>query len=268
MDAAIAGFAGEPQLWCDDQFAVLPNSVLGFITLGESTDESHLTSPSTVIWKPRRINYAPSDEYTWLPSDVREVFDRSGRKVVRLRRHYIFLRAASVHQFVYAGEAHLGSYGGPRDDRAGNREARFTLNDRLPRHVWLECGGYSGWHFEVNHEDHIIGQDEFSKLEEILGRLGDQDYSHLRMTRYEEDSLTIHTNPERAWLMYLREPADCGLYLNDSTLDDEEEHFECVCGISLEFPASQTVSHSQAAQIARHFFKTGDLPDYVAWQEM
>ena len=265
MDAAIGSFAGEPQLRCDDQFVVLPDAVLGFITLGESKDESHSPSPSTVIWKPRRIDYAPADEYTWLPTDVREVFDRSGPKIVRLRRHYIFVRPNGAQDFVYVGESHLGSYGGPSDNSAGNREARFTLNDKLSRDVWLECGGYAGWQLDVNHKDHDIAQGDAAQLDELLAQLDDQDYSHLCMTRYEEDSLTIHTNPKRAWLMYLREPADRGLYLNDPALGDDEEHFECVCGISLDFPASQTASHSQAAQIARYFFQTGQLPKDVEW---
>lgn len=254
-------------MWCDDQFAVLPDAVLAFITFGESPGESHLSSPSTAIWKPSRIDYAPLDEFPWLPTDVREVFDRSGPKIVRLRRHHILVRPNGTQDFVYAGEAHLGSYGGPSDNSVGNREARFTLNDKLPREVWLECGGFSGWQIDVNHKDHVIAQGDSAKVDELLGQLGDQDYSHLCMTRYEEDSLTIHTNPKRAWLMYLREPADCGLYLDNPALGDDEEHFECVCGISLEFPLSQTVSHFEATQIARHLFKTGDLPSDVEWSE-
>jgi hypothetical protein len=41
--------------------------------------------------------------------------------------------------------------------------------------------------------------------------LNRQEFAHLQMTRYEEDSLTIHTNARRGWLMYLRFPADNGL---------------------------------------------------------
>jgi hypothetical protein len=56
-------------------------------------------------------------------------------------------------------------------------------------------------------------------------------------------------------------------YLNDPSIGDHEEHFECDCGISLDFPASQTVSRSQAADIAGHFFSNGKLPDSVRWVE-
>jgi hypothetical protein len=87
------------------------------------------------------------------------------------------------------------------------------------------------------------------------------------MTRYEEDSLTIYTNPSRAWLVYQREPDDSGLYLDDPTFGVGQEHFQCLCGISLDFPARQTVSHAQAAEIARHFFAHGKLPTSRGWYE-
>jgi len=87
------------------------------------------------------------------------------------------------------------------------------------------------------------------------------------MTRYEEDSLTIYTNPSRAWPGYLRGPNDSGLYLDDPALGVNLEHFQCGCGISLDFPASQTVSHAQAAEIARHFFAHGELPASRGWFE-
>jgi hypothetical protein len=268
MKDAIAGFNGQSQLWCDNQFAVLPDVVLGFITLGKSTDVSHLASSSTVIWKPGRIDYAPSDEYSWLPTDVREVFSRSATNVVRLRRHHLFVRPVDTADFVYAGEAHLGSYGGPQDTSVvGNREARFTLNKKLPRDIWLKCGGYDGWRLDVNHQDHVLAAGDDAALDELLRQLEVNDFSHLCMTRYEEDSLTIHTNAKCAWLMYLREPADCGLYLNDPARGDDEEHFRCTCGISLEFPSSQTISHTQAAQVARHFFRSGQLPSDLEWSE-
>src|SRR5690606_6459426 len=125
----------------------------------------------------------------------------------------------------------------------------FSLKKKLPREIWLECGGYNGWHVEANHRDQVLHQQEVDKFDKILAQLGGQDYSHLYMTRYEQDSLTIHTNPTRAWLMYLREPADAGLYVSDPQLGDDEEYFECVCGISLEFPRNQTVLHFEAASI-------------------
>jgi hypothetical protein len=264
-EAAIAEYDGEPRILCDGQFVVLPTAVLGFLTIGKSTDGSHLRGPTTVIWKPSRLDYSPSDQHPWFPHDAREGFDRSGHKVVRLRRHHIFVRSAGTTNYVYAGEAHLGSYQGPHGNGPGNREACFRLAKKLPRDVWLQCGGYSGWQVDVNHKEHVVSQDDRVGLDHLLDELAQSACSHLCITRYEEDSLTIYTNPSCAWLMYLRGPDDSGLYLDDPALSVKQEHFRCACGISLDFPARQTVSHSQAADIVRHFFSHGELPASMKW---
>jgi hypothetical protein len=162
--------------------------------------------------------------------------------VRKVREHCVFVRPWNRDEFVYAGSAHLGSYGGPEDSRPGNREACFTLDEHLPRDIWLACGGYRGWSVMLNHAVQVVEDGDSVAFDGLLERLTAQEYSHLCMTRYEEDSLTIHTNSNLAWLMYLREPWDGGLYLHDPSFGDREVHFQCVCGISMEFPASQTVS--------------------------
>ena len=48
------------------------------------------------------------------PEKVREVWDRTGEQVRKIRDHHLFLRTPSDDQFFYAGEAHLGSYGSTR----------------------------------------------------------------------------------------------------------------------------------------------------------
>jgi hypothetical protein len=182
--SALTQFDGEPQELCDGQFTVLPTAVLGFLTMVKSTDGSHLRNPSSVIWKPNRLDYASSEEHPWFPRNAREVFDRSGREVVRMRRHHIFIRFAGAIDYVYAGEAHLGSFGGPRGDYPGNREACFTLAQKLPRDVWLQCGGYSGWQIDVNHKEHVISQTDHADFDHLLEELAKPAYSHWCMTRY------------------------------------------------------------------------------------
>jgi hypothetical protein len=105
----------------------------------------------------------------------------------------------------------------------------------------------------------------FRKLAEDLPR---QEFSHLCMTRFEEDSLTLHTNDRRSWLMYLRYPGDGGIYTHDPDYTGEqevEEEFRCVCGIGLEFPARQTLPRDLAIRAAEEFFTTGELPRSVPW---
>lgn len=265
MSKAIAEFGGNAQMWCDEQFAVLPTFVLCFFTISAGPDGTLLAGPSRVVWKPQRLDYAPNDEYSWLPSAVREVNDRSGPAIVHLREHILFIRTGDMDHFWYVGKVHLGSYG-TRGNGLSDREACFSLYEKVPREIWLACGGYSGWRTEIDHKEHICC--DLASFKEVLNRFTSGGYSHFSMTRYEEDSLAIHMNPrQRAWVMYLRDAGDSGLYVDDPKLGAAEEHFRCVCGISLEFPASQTVSTDGAARIAQVLFETGSLPEDVCFTE-
>ena len=89
---------------------------------------------------------------------------------------------------------------------------------------------------------------------------------HISLTRYEDDSLHVHENERCAWLVYLREPADSGLYLDSGIVRaDPDEYFRCDCGIDLQFPTRQTVSVLDALGIVRYFFREGALPTSWNW---
>ena len=258
------------RFWCDDQFAVLPKVILCFITVGKRTDKSHLSDPSTVNWKPSRFDYAVGEEFPWFPKVVREVYRRRGQRVVPLRRHHMFLRPCRTRDFVYAGEAHLGNYrSASADGDFRHCEACFRLlnKKKLPRSLWLKCGGYADWCIEVKHKKRVVAQRDRLSFDKLLDRMEREKYSHLSMTRYEADSLHVYTNPTRAFPVYSPTPDHSGLYLRDSKLGTDETDFRCVCGISLDIPQCLTVSHSRAAQIARHFFRTGKLPSRVEWRQ-
>ena len=75
----------------------------------------------------------------------------------------------------------------------------------------------------MNHVESIVAENDQTAFDRILDELTAKDYSHLTLTRYEDDSLQIFTNPNSAWIMYLREPDDSGLYLNDPTRGDSEK---------------------------------------------
>jgi hypothetical protein len=109
---------------------------------------------------------------------------------------------------------------------------------------------------------------DLSGFRSLLGELSSQKFGHLQITRYEEDSLTIHTNSGRGWLMYLRFPADGGLYTHDVEYDGDpeaEEYFVCACGIDLQFRVSQTLPKPEALRVIEDFFVTGELPRSVPW---
>jgi hypothetical protein len=259
MADAVAAFgAGEyGEVYCDGQFVVLPSAVLCFVTTGATPDGSHVESPSQVLWRPDpRV---PSvKEYDWLPEPVREARD-----------HHLFLRGKSDGRFFHAGGAHLGSYGGSRN-AAGvpTFHATFSLDQKLPRDVWVQLGGYPGWLVEVNHESHRVDAGDRAAFERLIAQLPRQPFSHLNMTRYEEDSLSVFTNSRRGWLMYLRHPADGGMYTHDPDYrgpPDSVEVFRCACGIDLEFPTGKTLARALAGRAAVDFFQGGQLPQWVHW---
>jgi hypothetical protein len=68
--------------------------------------------------------------------------------------------------------------------------------------------------------------------------------------------------------MYLREPADGGLYTHDVNYQGDtkaEELFRYVCGIDLEFPARSTLPRESAMRVTEEFFVHGMLPKSFPW---
>jgi Immunity protein Imm1 len=269
VEEAIAAFdaTSAAELLCDRQFVILPTAVLCMATVGDPATRPNLSNPSHVVWRPARIDYAPIDDVPWLPSKVREVRGADRRKI---REHHVFLRLPSDESFFYAGKAHLGSYGGPRSGGTPwQRTADFRLNEKVPRSEWLRLGGYPGWLIEINHRDERVDNGDLGALRRLTAELPRQEFSHLSMTRYEEDSLTLHTNARRGWLMYLRDPKDGGLYTSDPAYTGDRrarEMFRCVCGIELDFPADQTLPRVLAIRLVEEFFASGSLPQSTSWQ--
>jgi len=269
IDEALGAFnASAPEFHCDKQFVVVPQAVLCFATIGETSSQSHVPSPSSLTWRPLRLDYEPGDSIPWLPKSVREVCDRSRKPIQKLREHHVFLRKDKEGKFLYAGVAHLGSYECVRTGDPAKLSANFSLNAKLPRDAWLKFGGYPGWLVEVNHRCHRLGFEDTAIFEKLVQELPSQEFSHLSLTRYEEDSLTLHTNATRGWLMYLERPDDGGIYVRDPgwTGDAErQEIFRCGCGIDLEFPAQHTLPRELAIAAVVEFFKTRQLPRRVDW---
>ena len=216
---------------------------------------SRFTSPSELVWIPTRLDYAPEDATPWLPTAAREV-----------RTHEIFARCPAKPGYVYCGRAHLGSWGGRPD--VGDVSASFSLGERLARRIWLSLGGYSGWMFHLQHEPMEVAAGDREPLGRLLDDLATHTQGHLQMTRYEQDSLDVFTNPERAWLMYLRTPDCSGVYLDPaSTAAHPDEVFRCGCGIEVEHPRRETTSHAEARAIVEAFFRTGELPRSHRWSD-
>src|SRR5262245_2270597 len=183
-DEGIAAFgdAASAKLLCDGQFAVLPTAVLCLTTLGDPATQPYMLFPSSVMWKPARPDYDPADKIPWLPTKAREPRGADGGKI---REHHLFLRAPGDERFVYAGGAHLGSWG---DNQKPNcKEAGFSLAVKLPHDIWLHLGGYAGWRVELDHhKDQFLDHGDVAAFQRLIEELARHNSAHLYLTRYEE----------------------------------------------------------------------------------
>lgn len=268
-EGAVAAFGSEAacEWYCCRQFAVLPFTVLCFATVGTRPGQSAMVSPSEVRWRPGNLNYHPEERTPWLPKKVSDVWSRGSKGRRRIREHHMFLRTDAAEEYLYAGPAHLGSYGSDGESSPIGVAVEFSLSSKLPRDVWLELGGYSGWKVEVNHETRFIDEGDTLAFDSMLCRLLEPEYSHVSMTRYEEDSLTLFMNSQRAWVMYHERAPSRELCAYDAGYDvGGDEEFQCACGIKLEFPGGQTIARELATRAAVEFLRCGQLPAFIEWK--
>jgi hypothetical protein len=261
--AAIAAFGASQAAvsYFDGDFVVVEETVVCLFTMSPHGSAS-LASSSRLTWsapQSRRASFLSLESW---PQEVVDVFDRSGAKIVRKRQHQLFLRRTARSDYTYVGPAHLESYG-------ADGRARFELATRLPREHWNALGGYVGWMFERDHAESRIDEGDDDALVAQLAEFATQSSSHIVLTRYEEDALHVYKNERTAWVMYLRDPTDTGLYpvpaMPAST--GQTEHFRCDCGIDLEFPSGQCLPIAQALDIVRGFFAAGELPSDHNWSD-
>jgi hypothetical protein len=260
IDEAVAAFepAGTAEFLCDHQFVIFPKAILCMATVGDPAKQTHVSSASHVVWKPGQIDDMTLDQ-RWSVHD--KVTEAWGSERQRIKEHHVFLRLPGDESFLYAGKAHLGSYSAA--------EANFTLNEKLPRDEWLRLGGYPGWLVDVSNRSERIDPGDLDAFQRLLAEIAGQEFSHLSMTRFEEDELTVHTNARRGWLLYQRDPADysfCGRDPTETGLGEADELFRCgCCGIVLNCSADHTVPRDLAIRVAEHFFTVGELPRTLRW---
>jgi len=266
---ALGGANASPAWFCDNDFAVLPEAIVCLFTVGVGGSDAHtrLISPEQVEWHPTRLDFDPDDNIPWLPTPVREV--RSADRRTLLRPHHVFLRAASDEQYIYTGRAHLGSYGSSHSPRTpADVRAAFTLSAPLPRDAWITMGGYPAWLVEVDHTSYRLDSGDVAGFRALLDRMAGETFSHLRLTRYENDMLFLFTNPDRACLWHQQGWSPPCLRAEDADYDGNlraAESFSCACGIELRFRPAHTLTRDAAFHAAAGFFATGTLPTDVPW---
>jgi hypothetical protein len=260
IEEAVAAFepAGSPEFFYDQQFVVMDKAILCMATVGDPVTQTHVSSASLVVWKPGRIDDVPLQQ-RWDAHD--KITEAWGPERKRIKQHHVFLRLPGEEKFLYAGQAHLGSYSAA--------EADFTLDEKLPRAEWLRLGGYPGWLIHLNKRCERVDTGDLEAFRRLTSEMAGQEVSQLRMTRFEEDVLDVYINARRGWLLYQRDPADygyCGRDPAETGLAEGDELFRCgCCGIVMNCPADHTVPRELAIQVAEHFFTAGELPRTLRW---
>jgi hypothetical protein len=260
-EEGVAAFAEGPGQWlCDGQFAALPGRVLGFFTLGDPGAGPSVETPTRVLWRPGRPDYAPDEEEPWLPRAVREPRGPDGE---RHREYHLFLRAPSEERYLYAGPAGLGGWTNPFVPQAD-----FLLRARLPREAWERLGGYPGWRVWVDGHSERLEDGDTAGLARLLARLTPEQGS-ICLTRYEEDNLTVALNADRGCVWYTGPDGRSHGAARDPAGEAGAGEMVLIPDpyLAYEVPREDTVPRPLAIEAAREFFRTGRRPECVAWPE-
>jgi hypothetical protein len=269
-DPAIAKF------FCDRQFAIVRRATLCFATMGDPERGTKLLSPSTVAWKPARLDYHPERREPWLPAPLTRCVERNG---AWLPLHYMFLRASGDRQFVYAGIAELPSFGEIPENGRIQHAARFYLDAKLPQDLWVRLGGYPGWLVGFNGTQRRFAADDVTGFEQLLaGVPAAPGYWEVSLAGYEEHWFTVRFNTRRARLQFVPDAErriraqglDCtALESWDPACPTprKREFFGNDGQIDVVYAAGRTVPRELGIRAAVEYFRTGRLPECVRWRE-
>jgi hypothetical protein len=214
--------------------------------------EARLVRPISIGWQAERA-YAQSRDMEFLPAEIRE------RQPCTL--HAFFALPGSTTDFLYAGEAHLASYGYRSHDAPA--EVHLSLLRRLPEEVWLALGGSRG--FSVHGATTQVDGLDPEAAETEVRRLVASGDAKIWIGDHSERTLTVLVNADRAFVMLLLEDRDESVVAGESAAegDDTPERF----GNDQvdEFPRQRTATHEQAMSCVRSFLRDGSLDPGVRW---
>jgi hypothetical protein len=277
LKRAVAAF-GDPasaEYFCDRQFAVVRGTRLCFATTGDPKSGTKLLTPSTVSWRPARLDYHPERQIPWLPAPLTRCVERNGGY---LPLHHMFLRAAGDRQFVYAGIAELPMFGEIPDGGQVQHSARFHLDAKLPRDLWVRLGGYPGWMVEFNGTRQPFAADDVAGFERFLAGVPTASgFWEVSLAGYAENWFTVRFNAGRAWLRFVADAEravrtqgmDCpALESSDPTCPTprKREHFGDEGYDRVTRPAGRTVPRELGVRAAVEYFRTGRLPQCIRWR--
>jgi Immunity protein Imm1 len=251
---AIVALAGEPaREACGGQLVIGRDRLAWLAT----PPEGSFPAPSQFRWIAARRYREASDEFGFLPAEVR---DRAAPTEQGIE---MFFGPEGSNKFIYVGEGSLVTYGFSHSASLG--EAEVDLHHKLPEEIWLRLGGYEGWSLSIDEKERLgLSADDVLRLVTAAVAKG---AGEVWLTRYEEDSLTLLIEPRRAFVMYLAFPGDSGVTAHDPRMtgSPEKASFTLSNGQVDEFGYEETLPKDDVIAVVDHFLRTGELPRSVAW---
>jgi hypothetical protein len=211
--------------------------------------ESRLARPDRIEWRAAEAYREGGAGDELMPPELTEP--------AQPRIHVFFALPDAEASYCYLGAAWLGSWGYRATASLG--EASLTLAHRLSEEQWLRLGGHAGFSVSAGGRERagLSAEEVGAEVSRCLA--GGE--TELWITGYDEPSLLLLLNDERAFVTLLRHDGDEGLLAGDpaSAGNETPERFRLGNGQVDAFERSRTVTHEQALGCVRAFVTDGTL---------
>src|SRR5262245_37538108 len=134
-------------------------------------------------------------------------------------------------------------------DGPANQEIRvITLKDADP-----------AWELVIEGATHRLATGDRAQFCALLGRVQDEEMTHVQIRRWEGDALSVHLNRDRGFPMYLRQWNDYGCIFPvwDAEPRWTQEQFGCRCCEPWEIARHATLPRQIALCLLIDFFERG-----------
>lgn len=104
-------------------------------------------------------------------------------------------------------------------------------------------------------------------LEQLLNDCVHLDFMEIWIEGFDESSLCVMTNKEKAFLMYLRYSGDCGFSSRNSVVDSDKFcDFKLSNGQIDSYPENWTVDKELGFESLKEYFRTGERDAKISWE--
>jgi hypothetical protein len=207
------------------------------------------------------FSFGTPRELRWKPPQG-TINDSNGRMADELDAVY---RAETLSKFLFAAQndvtfIYLGEldFGGVTRDSDSLLFARWELQPKLPRELWMQLGSFGDWRLTINGRELLLCQD--SNLSTTIENYWSNEVVEIYLTRYEGDVLHLVANGDAAFIWYTDEMHTIGLKsINRSYTGDDERiaYFHGFHPHDWDVPERIVIRKSEAYDILMAYFRSG-----------